>query len=221
MGAGRSVHVARGRLNEATVRDSALISLAAHYNAREDVGKVANQAEALTSRDAERSLRADGIVACRMKTGGVLCAAVEATSYRTHDQVRGKQIAVAALVAVLAAVVTYLATRSAGSVLAAVPMFLAARALLARSTWLVRESAVERIAAYPAHERWVALPVDLLNTRYAEDVRSECRAKGIGVLRIGRSRSSTILDMPRLVRQPEDDVLARYRCAPRVLERLA
>ena len=218
MAVGRYTHVARGRLNETTVRDSALISLAAHYNAREDIGKVANQAGALTRRDAERSLRADGIVACRMKAGGVLCAAVEAKSYRMRGRARAKRIAYAAAVAVLASAIAYLVTRSVVSFGLAVPAFLAARASFAR---LMKESAVSRITAYPAHERWVALPVDLLNTRYAEDVRSECRAMGIGVLRIGRSRTSTILDMPRLVKQPEDGVLARYRCAPRVLERLA
>lgn len=210
--------MARARLNETTVRDSALLSLAAHYNAREDVGKVADQAGAMTSRDAARSLRADGIVACRMKSGGVLCAAVEATSYRTPGEGRGTQRAVAALAGLLAAVVAYLVTRAPLSLVAVVPVFFAARAALAR---FASESVVERISAYPAHERWIALPVDLLGTRYAEDVRSECRAKGIGVLRIGRARTSTILDMPRLVKRPEDDVLARYRCAPRVLERLA
>lgn len=226
----------RGRLTEKHVQRIAVNWLAMHYQSRSDVRAVVAEMEVVVTTAGFG--RADGLIVAQRTDGSILTAALEAKSSRTvfnislwhHDK---RWFSHALTAAGISGLFVLWASWLAGVGgwmwgLSVVIFVLVGVGCL----WLTREhpryrkvDAIEQVKRYPANERWLAISADAYNLLAhpdQEDLRTECRREGIGLLHVQSVARVIPREVPRLQRLPEgcEDPLSCYARSARISQKL-
>jgi hypothetical protein len=69
---------------------------------------------------------------------------------------------------------------------------------------------IDQVHRYPGHERWIAVPRDVLSTGRYEALCKACRRKGVGLLAVGRGGNVTAVVHAQHA-SPTRELLGEYR----------
>jgi hypothetical protein len=226
-------HRKMGRLRESTVVDKAQVVLKKHYAQRAGGSQehvVTRKESWMRSASSPRGFgigRADLLLSFREKGKPTpRCVIVEAKSHRTLGALNAAPgcapmfvLMTTAGIASFAAAMHFASSLGGFRYLIAIGAFFVGfflvGQLLHTSKALFTMDVVDQVRKYPAHERWIAVPNDMLGNDYrTADLLALSRRHGIGVLVVSRGDNDE--DAIRLLPEEKEgatDVVAQYRCS--------
>lgn len=202
-----------GKLNEALVRDEAMVFLKDHYVNVHKLAKISEKKEAVVVYRGKKG-RVDGLLTFKDQRGRIITVAVEAKSRKTYlslrpvfDDMRLLLLltVVIALVFISSMIIFNMLTlwiRIVLSLLIGVISFFAFMLWAAILYKGVKRGAIDQLSRYPADLKWIALPMDLFNQYYKrkdrdDDLLEHLHAKGMGLLLVSGRGKVTIKSEPR------------------------
>jgi hypothetical protein len=227
------------RLDERYVQHTAVNWLAAYYQEQPGVRGVIAAIEAVVHPETRFGWgRADGLIAVRGADGGIRTVALEAKSAKTlfnlsqwHSDERWifHAFASGGIGGGIALGAGWLLGMGLWMWLLAITMFVLSGFLY---LWLAdghprhrRVDVIQQVRSYPAHERWIAISADAydqLNSKGQDDLRSECRKVGIGLIMVDPAGEIAVHEVARTQRLPAGlgDPLSRYARGERIRQQL-